>query len=129
MEYWSEWRSFEVFKRKFLAFLPNTGPDSMEPFRDQMPTEDRFLMTKSELLNKIAVALGGGRWPKRAILRIFQNVGLIERPERIILLGIGALFDLFTYVLPLLAVLGNITVFQRIHYVWQKTEETKREIS
>jgi len=56
------------------------------------------------------------------------NVGLVERPERIILLGIGAIFDLFIYILPLLAFLSNITVFQRIYYVWQKTTSSKKEL-
>jgi len=56
------------------------------------------------------------------------NVGLVERPERVILLGIGAIFDLFIYILPLLAFLSNITVFQRIYYVWQKTTSSKKEI-
>jgi CDP-diacylglycerol--glycerol-3-phosphate 3-phosphatidyltransferase len=54
------------------------------------------------------------------------DVGLVERPERIVLLGIGALFDLFLYILPLLAILSNVTVLQRIHYAWQKTQVTKR---
>jgi len=52
------------------------------------------------------------------------NVGWIERPERIILLGIGALFGIMHYILPLLAILSNITVFQRIHYVWGKLSLT-----
>ncbi|MDL1956868.1 MAG: CDP-alcohol phosphatidyltransferase family protein [Candidatus Desulfofervidus auxilii] len=53
------------------------------------------------------------------------NIGLIERPERIILLGIGALFNSFTYIIPILAILSNLTVFQRIYYVWRKTETLK----
>ncbi len=48
------------------------------------------------------------------------DVGWVERPERIILLGLGALFNILHYILPLLAILSNITVFQRIYYVWEK---------
>lgn len=55
------------------------------------------------------------------------NVGLIERPERIILLGVGALFNILNYILPLLAILSNITVFQRIYFVWRKTALPKKE--
>ncbi|MCD6320191.1 MAG: CDP-alcohol phosphatidyltransferase family protein [Candidatus Desulfofervidaceae bacterium] len=54
------------------------------------------------------------------------NVGLIERPERIILLGIGALFNILNYILPVLALLSNITVFQRIYFVWRKTALPKK---
>ncbi len=57
------------------------------------------------------------------------NVGIIERPERIILLGIGALFSILNYIIPLLALLSNITVLQRIYFVWKKTslKEKKTE--
>jgi len=55
------------------------------------------------------------------------NVGIIERPERIILLGIGALFSLLSYIIPLLALLSNITVLQRIYFVWKKTSLKEKE--
>jgi len=44
------------------------------------------------------------------------KVGIMERPERIILLACGALFNLMVYVLWILAVLTHITVIQRILY-------------
>jgi len=44
------------------------------------------------------------------------KVGIMERPERIILLACGALFNLMVYVLWVLAVLTHITVIQRIIY-------------
>jgi len=56
------------------------------------------------------------------------NVGLIERPERIILLAVGALFNILNYILPLLAILSNITVFQRIYFVWRKTALPKKKM-
>ncbi|HDD35683.1 MAG TPA: CDP-alcohol phosphatidyltransferase family protein [Candidatus Desulfofervidus auxilii] len=54
------------------------------------------------------------------------NVGIIERPERILFLGVGGLFDLFNYIIPILAILSNLTVFQRIYYVWKKTEALRQ---
>ncbi len=57
------------------------------------------------------------------------NVGIIERPERVILLGIGALFYKLSYIIPLLAVLSNFTVFQRIYFVWRKTKTKEKELA
>jgi CDP-diacylglycerol--glycerol-3-phosphate 3-phosphatidyltransferase len=50
-------------------------------------------------------------------------VGLLERPERIVLLALGAIFDLMVPVLWILAVLTHITVIQRIHYTWKQLRE------
>ena len=47
-------------------------------------------------------------------------VGLLERPERIVLLAAGALFDLMVPVLWILAVFTHVTVVQRIHYTWKQ---------
>lgn len=54
------------------------------------------------------------------------KVGFLERPERIVLLIIGALFDRMAPVLWVLAVLGNITVAHRMFYTWQVTRENER---
>ena len=48
------------------------------------------------------------------------TVGILERPERIVLLAVGALFDLMVPVLWVLAVLTHFTVIQRIHYTWKQ---------
>ncbi len=48
------------------------------------------------------------------------TVGLLERPERIVLLAVGALFDLMVPILWVLAVLTHFTVIQRIHYTWKR---------
>ncbi len=45
------------------------------------------------------------------------SVGLIERPERLILIIAGGLFQRMEWVLWLLAILGNLTVIQRIIYI------------
>lgn len=51
------------------------------------------------------------------------KVGFLERPERVVLIIIGALANRMAPVLWVLAVLSNITVISRIIYTW---EETKR---
>ena len=49
------------------------------------------------------------------------KVGFMERPERIVLVILGALFNLMAPVLWVIAVLGNITVIHRIWYTYQQT--------
>jgi CDP-diacylglycerol--glycerol-3-phosphate 3-phosphatidyltransferase len=51
------------------------------------------------------------------------KVGFLERPERVVLIIIGALANRMAPVLWVLAVLSNITVISRIIFTW---EETKR---
>lgn len=48
------------------------------------------------------------------------KVGFLERPERIVLLIIGALFDRMAPVLWVIAVLGNLTVVHRMIFTWQE---------
>ncbi len=50
------------------------------------------------------------------------RVGFLERPERLVLVIIGAVFNRMAPVLWVLAVLSNITVIHRIYYTWQKTK-------
>lgn len=50
------------------------------------------------------------------------KVGFLERPERIVLFIIGALFDRMAPVLWIIAVLGNITVIHRMIYTWEQTK-------
>jgi len=47
------------------------------------------------------------------------KVGFLERPERIVLIIIGALWNRMAPVLWIIAVLSNITVIHRIIYTWQ----------
>jgi CDP-diacylglycerol---glycerol-3-phosphate 3-phosphatidyltransferase len=49
------------------------------------------------------------------------KVGFLERPERIVLLIIGALFDRMAPVLWVIAVLGNLTVIHRMIFTYQET--------
>ena len=49
------------------------------------------------------------------------KVGFLERPERIVLLIIGSLFDRMAAVLWVMAVLSNLTVVQRIVHTWNES--------
>ena len=51
------------------------------------------------------------------------RVGFLERPERLVLVIIGALFNVMAPVLWVIAVLSTITVVHRITYPWQRTKE------
>ena len=48
------------------------------------------------------------------------KVGFLERPERIVLIIIGALFGRMAAVLWVIAVLSNLTVIHRMIYTWQE---------
>jgi len=50
----------------------------------------------------------------------------MERPERIILISLGTIFDFYYSALWILAVLTNFTVMQRIYYVWNATNNKIR---
>src|SRR5439155_25068351 len=49
------------------------------------------------------------------------RVGFMERPERLVLVIIGALFNRMAPVLWVIAVLSTITVIHRIHYTCART--------
>ena len=51
------------------------------------------------------------------------KVGFLERPERVVLIIIGALFDRMAPVLWLIAVLSNVTVIHRIFYTRQEARK------
>jgi CDP-diacylglycerol--glycerol-3-phosphate 3-phosphatidyltransferase len=50
------------------------------------------------------------------------RVGFMERPERLVLVIIGAVFNRMAPVLWVIAVLSNITVAHRIYYTYQQTK-------
>src|SRR5215469_2129688 len=50
------------------------------------------------------------------------KVGFMERPERVVLLIIGALFDRMAPVLWVIAILANITVIHRMVFTFQETK-------
>jgi CDP-diacylglycerol--glycerol-3-phosphate 3-phosphatidyltransferase len=55
------------------------------------------------------------------------KVGFMERPERVVLLIIGALFDRMAAVLWVIAVLGNITVIHRMMHTWLETAPERQQ--
>jgi CDP-diacylglycerol--glycerol-3-phosphate 3-phosphatidyltransferase len=57
------------------------------------------------------------------------NVGLMERPERIILLAAGSLFGFLTPALWALAILTHATAFHRIYYTWKNGRATGQKIA
>src|SRR5215472_12700303 len=50
------------------------------------------------------------------------KVGFLERPERVVLIIIGALSGRMAPVLWVIAVLSNLTVMHRMIYTWQETK-------
>ena len=50
------------------------------------------------------------------------KVGFMERPERVVLFIIGALFDRMAPVLWTIAVLGNLTVIHRMVFTYQESK-------
>ncbi len=54
------------------------------------------------------------------------KVGFLERPERIVLIIIGALFDRMAAVLWVIAVLSTVTVIHRMLYTWQETKRLEQ---
>jgi CDP-diacylglycerol---glycerol-3-phosphate 3-phosphatidyltransferase len=57
------------------------------------------------------------------------KVGFLERPERIVLIIIGALFDRMAQALWVIAVLGNVTVIHRMYYTWTETQRVEGDSS
>jgi len=55
------------------------------------------------------------------------KVGFLERPERVVLFIIGALFDRMASVLWIIAVLSNITVIHRVVHTWQQARHLTRQ--
>ena len=51
------------------------------------------------------------------------KVGFLERPERIVVIIIGALWDRMGPALWVIGVLSNITVIHRCIYTWRETQQ------
>ena len=49
------------------------------------------------------------------------EIGLMERPERMIILIAGGVFNMLLPAVTVLAILTNLTALQRIVYVWRET--------
>jgi CDP-diacylglycerol--glycerol-3-phosphate 3-phosphatidyltransferase len=57
------------------------------------------------------------------------KVGFLERPERVVLLIIGALSDRMEAVLWVIAVMSNFTVIHRMVHTWQETRRLASQTS
>jgi len=57
------------------------------------------------------------------------KVGLMQRPERIVALGLGALIHKYALIgaIVLIALLANVTAIQRLWYIWAQERRKKRE--
>ncbi len=55
------------------------------------------------------------------------KVGFLERPERVVLIIIGALFDKMAPVLWVMAVLSNLTVVHRMIYTWHECKRMEAQ--
>lgn len=53
------------------------------------------------------------------------DVGMVERPERIIIIGVGGLFGAIVPALWILAFATHMTALDRIYYTWKQTEGDK----
>jgi len=49
------------------------------------------------------------------------RVGFLERPERLVLVILGALFNRMAPVLWVIAILSTVTVIHRVRYTWTRT--------
>lgn len=56
------------------------------------------------------------------------KVGIMQRPERVVYIGLGALIHQYALVaaITLIAIFANITAVQRIYHVWSQEEEEKK---
>lgn len=57
------------------------------------------------------------------------KVGFMERPERLVLIIIGALFNRMAPVLWIIATLSTITVIHRTEHTWRRTQQMEAELS
>ena len=53
------------------------------------------------------------------------EVGIFTRPERVILLAIGLIFNQMLVILWIIAVLSNLIAWQRLIYVWQQLRKER----
>ncbi len=95
-----------------------------------------FYFVKADMfLTSVAVsfALGGSVMVSyvraRAEALGFQcKVGIMQRPERVVYIGFGAIFHItvLIFAIMLIAVFANVTAIQRIYHVWTQEEISKK---
>lgn len=82
----------------------------------------------------VSIALGGSIMVSyvraRAEALGFQcKVGIMQRPERVVYIGFGAIFHIYTliFAILLIAVFANVTAIQRVYHIWVAENGKKRE--
>ena len=55
------------------------------------------------------------------------KVGFLERPERVVLVILGALFDRMAPVLWILAIFSNMAVISRMMFTWQECQKLDKK--
>ena len=83
----------------------------------------------------VSVAIGGSMMTSYVRARAeglgFEcNVGMMQRPDRVVFIGFGAIFHQYTLVFAIIvvAIFSNLTAIQRLYYVW-KTDKTQKKES
>lgn len=91
--------------------------------------EDMFITSVA-----VSFALGGSIMVSyvraRAEALGFQcKVGIMQRPERVVYVGVGAIVHMaaLIFAILLIAIFANITAVQRIYHVWTQENGIKRE--
>lgn len=82
----------------------------------------------------VSVALGGSIMVSyvraRAEALGFQcKVGIMQRPERVVYIGFGALIHIYTLIFSILliAIFANITAIQRVYHIWVAENGKKKQ--
>jgi len=97
-----------------------------------------FFLSHNWFWTTVAVAIGLGGSLMVSYVRARSEglgfeckVGILQRPERLLLLGIGGLIHLYTLVAAIwiVAVFSNITAIQRIVHVWEQDKKDKSKNS
>jgi len=62
-------------------------------------------------------------------LGMSAKVGIMQRPERVVLVGVTALFHVFLLKIGIwaIAILANYTAIQRLYYVYKETKSTNTD--
>ena len=56
-------------------------------------------------------------------IKVEGDVGLLGRPERVIVLTLGLLTGLYAHALVIIIALGALTIAQRFFHVWRATRD------
>ena len=84
--------------------------------------DDRFAILS--IVGAIGIALIPYARARAEAASFNCTVGLLERPERIVILLAGLFFPVLSYAVLLVAVLSHVTVIQRIVHVWKQAGDT-----